>query len=304
MADQLIRATAADSGIRAVAAVTTGLTREAQQRHRLSDVATVALGRTLSAGVLLVSSMKTPKARINIRVKGDGPLKRILVDAGVDGTVRGYVGQAQVELPQAALVGTGLEAQPVWDVAAAVGRTGAIHVLRDYGYGQPYSSTVELVSGEIGEDLSHYLATSEQTPSGLMLGVHLESAQVQVAGGLLVQILPKAARDLALADLLQSRMESLRGFTQLLCQGLSLEQILQDLLGDLDLQIFPQVQPLRFHCSCSRDRALGALTLFSPTELQEMITQDGGAEATCDFCGNVYTASVADLEAMMAAAQS
>ena len=159
MVDQLIRATAADGGIRVVGVTTTELVGVARQRHDLSYVATAALGRAMTAGLLLVSSMKKAESRVNIRVKGSGPLNGLMVDAGLDGTVRGYVGAPKVELPP--------KANGRLNVGAAVGREGYLYVLRDERIGQPYASTVELVTGEIGDDLTHYLANSEQTPSAL-----------------------------------------------------------------------------------------------------------------------------------------
>ncbi|WP_315787479.1 Hsp33 family molecular chaperone HslO [Fischerella sp. JS2] len=282
MADQLIRATAADGGIRAVGAITTRLTEEARQRHQMSYVATAALGRTMTAGLLMASNMKRTGSRVNIRVKGDGPLGGILIDAGLDGTVRGYVGNPAVELPP--------NAQGKLDVGGAVG-DGFIYVVRDIGYGYPYSSTVEIVSGEIGDDVAHYLVTSEQTPSALVLGVFVEPKGVTAAGGLLVQVLPKAARDEALIETLESRVAALSGFTPLLQAGKSLTEIFQDLLGDMGVNIFPETQMLRFHCGCSFDRVLGALKMLGEAELQDMIIKDNGAEATCDFCGTVYQAS-------------
>ncbi len=282
MADQLIRATAADGGIRAVGAITTRLTEEARQRHQMSYVATAALGRTMTAGLLMASSMKRTGSRVNIRVKGDGPLGGILIDAGLDGTVRGYVGNPVVELPP--------NAQGKLDVGGAVG-DGFLYVVRDIGYGYPYSSTVELISGEIGDDVAHYLVTSEQTPSALVLGVFVEPNGVTAAGGLLVQVLPKAARDEALIETLESRVAALSGFTPLLQAGKSLTEIFQDLLGDMGVSLFPETQILRFHCGCSFDRVLGALKMLGEAELQDMIIKDDGAEATCDFCGTVYQAS-------------
>ena len=283
MADQLIRATAAGGGIRAVGAITTRLSEEARQRHNLSYVATAALGRTMTAGLLLASSMKRAESRVNIRIRGDGPLGGILIDAGLDGTVRGYVDKPAVELPP--------NAKGKLDVGGAVGQEGYVYVVRDVGYGYPYSSTVELVSGEIGDDLTHYLVASEQTPSALVLGVFVGAEGVTAAGGLLIQVLPKAASDDELVELLESRISSLSGFTPLLQEGKTLTDIFEQLLGDLGLEILPEVQLLRFHCRCSFDRALGALKLFSTVELQDMIDRDNGAEAICDFCGNVYQAS-------------
>ena len=286
MADQLIRATAADGGIRAVGVITNRLTEEARQRHKLSYVATAALGRSMAAGLLMASSMKRPGSRVNVRVKGDGPLGGLLVDAGLDGTVRGYVANPSVELPP--------NAKGKLDVGGAVGN-GYLYVVRDIGYGYPYSSTVELVSGEIGDDVAHYLVSSEQTPSALVLGVFVGASGVTAAGGLLVQVLPKAARDEALVETLQSRVSSLSGFTPLLQQGKTLPEIFNDLLGDMGLSIFPERQMLRFHCGCSFDRVLGALKILGQEELQDMIVKDDGAEAICEFCGEVYQASSNDL---------
>jgi molecular chaperone Hsp33 len=287
MADQLIRATAAEGGIRAVGVITTRLTDEARRRHKLSYVATAALGRTMSAGLLLASSMKREGSRVNIRVKGDGPLGGILVDAGLDGTVRGYVENPSIELPP--------NAKGKLDVGGAVGHEGFLYVIRDVGYGYPYSSTVELVSGEIGDDIANYLVTSEQTPSALVVGVFVEAQGVTASGGILIQVLPKAARDEALVQTLEARVAQLSGFTPLLQAGKTLPEIFEQLLGDMGLVILPEIQMVRFHCGCSFDRVLGALKMLGEEELQDMIEKDDGAEATCHFCGEVYQASSHEL---------
>lgn len=283
MADQLIRATAADGGIRAVGIITTRLTEEARQRHKLSYVATAALGRTMAAGLLLASNMKRAESRVNIRIKGDGLLGGILVDAGLNGTVRGYVENPEVELPPNSL--------GKLDVGGAVGHQGYVRVVRDVGYGYPYTSTVELISGEIGDDITHYLATSEQTPSALVLGVFVDKEGVQAAGGLLLQVLPKAAIDEELVATLESRVQSLSGFTPLLRAHKTLPDIFQELLGDMGLVILPESQLVRFDCNCSFERALGALKMFGTEELQDMIEKDNGAEAKCEFCGEMYHAT-------------
>lgn len=287
MADQLIRATAAEGGIRAVGVITTRLTDEARRRHNLSYVASAALGRTMSSGLLLASSMKREGSRVNIRIKGDGPLGGILVDAGLDGTVRGYVENPAVELPP--------NEKGKLDVGGAVGREGFLYVIRDVGYGYPYSSTVELVSGEIGDDIANYLVTSEQTPSALVVGVFVEPTGVTASGGILIQVLPKAARDEALVQMLESRVAKLSGFTPLLQAGKTLPEMFEQLLGDMGLVILPEIQMVRFHCGCSFDRVLGALKMLGEAELQDMIEKDDGAEATCHFCGEVYQASSHEL---------
>ena len=282
MSDQLIRATASEGGIRAVGVITTQLTEEARQRHQLSYVSTAALGRAMASGLLLASSMKQVQARVNLRIKGNGPLKGLSADAGRDGTVRGYVECPAVELPP--------RKDGKLNVGGAIGREGYIHVLRDIGYGNPHASTVELVSGEIGDDIVHYLMTSEQIPSALIVGVFVGVDGVSAAGGLLIQIMPKATQNEALIATLESRITKLSGFTSLLRQGMELPQIFQQLLGDLGLVIFPEVQPVFFDCRCSFERMLGALTLFGKAELEDMLHKDGGAEATCQFCNEVYQA--------------
>ncbi|MGD1952967.1 MAG: Hsp33 family molecular chaperone HslO [Leptolyngbyaceae cyanobacterium] len=282
MADQLIRAVAAEGGIRVVGAITTRLVEEARTRHKLSYVATAALGRTLTAGALLVSNMKREDSRVNIQIQGDGPLDGILVDARLDGSVRGYVSNPSVELPP--------NTQGKLDVGTAVGRNGYLYVVRDSGLGYPYSSTIELVSGEIGDDLTQYLATSEQTPSALALGVFVDQHGVEAAGGLLLQILPKVANDERLISVLESRLSTLTGFTPMLRAQKTLPQIIEDLVGDMGLEIFPESQLLRFNCPCDGQRMLSALKLLGEDELQDMINKSEPAEAICHFCGDKYEA--------------
>jgi molecular chaperone Hsp33 len=287
MADRLIRATAADGGIRAVGVITNRLTEEARQKHKLSYVATAALGRAMSSGLLLASSMKQEGSRVNLRIKGNGPMGGLFVDAGLDGTVRGYVDHPSVELPP--------NEKGKLDVGGAIGKEGFLYAIRDVGYGYPYSSTVELVSGEVGDDVAHYLVTSEQTPSALLVGVFVGAEGVTASGGLLLQILPKAARDEFLVELLESRVSKLSGFTPMLLAGKTLPEMFTELLGDLELVIHPETQMVRFHCGCTYNRVLGALKLLGQVELQDMIEKDNGAEATCQFCGKVYQASSEEL---------
>ncbi len=289
MADQLVRATAADGGIRAVGVITTKLTESARSRHQLSYVATAAVGRAMAGGLLLASNMKRPGSRVNLRFTGNGPMRGVIVDAGLDGTVRGYADRPDVELP--------LNALGKLDVGGAIGPEGFLYVVRDTGVGYHYSSTVELVSGEIGEDLTYYLATSEQTPSALMLGVFMDGQNdcVDAAGGLLIQILPQAAQDDVLAALLESRITGLESFTTMLRSGKSLTQMMTDVLGDLGLEVFPESQLVKFHCPCTHDRMLGALQMLGVDELLDIAATEGKAEATCHFCNTVYTADRAEL---------
>ncbi len=293
MADQLVRATAADGRIRAVGVLSTRLTEEARGRHKLSYVATAALGRTMAAGLLLASNLKQGDARVNLRVEGDGPLGGILVDAGADGTVRGYVKNPEVELPPSP--------RGKLDVGRAVGANGFLYVVKDLGYGYPFSGTTELVSGEIGDDVTHYLVTSEQTASALVLGVFVGADGVEAAGGLLLQVMPgpdgKEDEELALA--LEERLSKVEGFTPLVRSGKRIPQMLEELLGDLDLQVFPEVQLVRFDCQCSGARVLRALKMMGEVELLDMLEKDGGAEATCHFCNEVYQVKASELESLI-----
>ncbi len=288
MTDQLIRATAADGGIRAVAVISTDLTEEARVRHKMSSLTTAALGQAMTASLLMASNMKQSQSRVSMGISGDGQLSLVFADAGLDGTVRGYVSDPTLELP--------LNSQGNLDISGAIGRNGFLQVSKDVGYGSPYSGTVELVSGEISEDVTYYLVSSEQTPSALLSGVFIDAKGVAIAGGLLLQLMPKAARDNQLIELLESRVANLSGFTPLLRQGKSLTQIFEELLGDINLEIFPNPLPVKFQCRCSFERVLGALRMFGATELRDMIEKDKGAEAICQFCSNVYQADRQDLE--------
>lgn len=286
MADIMIRAIAAKGGIRAVGITGRGLVEEARDRHHLSAVGSAALGQAMIATLLLSSSMKSPQSRVSLQILGNGPIGTVFADGGLDGTVRGFVEHPQIEL---APTDRGL------DVAGAIGNEGILYIIRDEGKDMPFTSTVELISGEVSQEVVHYLFTSEQTPSVMLLGVFVNEKGIDVAGGVLLQLMPQEAENETLISLLEERIKNLDSLSALLRAGKTLQAILFDLLAGLEPQLLPYSQPLRFACRCSFDRVLGALRILGVTELKDMIEKDGGAEVTCQFCNTVYRADRIDL---------
>jgi molecular chaperone Hsp33 len=248
---------------------------EVRDRFDLWPVPAAALGRCLAGAALLQRlSTKTP-SRLMLEVRGDGPILRVLAEADDEGNLRGLVGDGRVQVPD-------------WPggklgVGRAVGK-GYLRVLREYERGNSYHSQVELVSGEIGEDVAYYLAQSEQTRSAVLLGLLGKPTGVVAAGGMVVEVLPGAPEETVAR--LESNIAGIRGVSHLLEEG-GAEHVVEEVLAGLDREV-KEVRPLRYRCRCSRERLLNHLTLLPAEDRDYLKADDGAIEADCAFCGTKY----------------
>ncbi len=296
MSDSIIRGTAADEQILAFATVTTQTVEDARIRHSTSATATAALGRSLTAAALLGAGLKTGQS-VMLRVLGDGPIGAIIAQADAEGSpreggqaVRGYALNPHADLPE-----TG---QRKLDVGGLVGRQGTLHVTRDLGMRRPYHGSAPLVSGEIAEDLAAYLASSEQIPSVVALGVLVDrDLHVLASGGLWVQALPGASQEM-IAEL-ETRARRLPPITQLIAGGGTPEEILTTALGGMAPSI-GGTSPVVFRCRCSRRRVEEMLVGLGVEELESLLAQEGQAEVTCRFCGDRYVLGRGEVETLIA----
>lgn len=277
MKDGIVKAISADGTLRAAIATTTHLVQDVRRRQGLSFTATAALGRALTGGAL-VAAMVAKRGQVTLKFQGNGPLGKVIVDASPKGTVRGYVQNPQVELP--------LNSLGNFDVGGAVGARGYLHVTVDHGFGLPHSSTVELASGEIGEDLNHYLVQSEQAGSVVILGTHLNAKGVEAAGGLIVQLLPDYTEDTICK--IENNIATFGTFTFLMRRGMGLHDILSRILDGFEIRPLNEEQPLSFHCRCSEERFVEALKVLDKSEVLAMAEEEGQAEGRCHFCDAVY----------------
>ena len=288
MSDYILRATAADLKIRAFAITSTELVEYARQRHNTSPVATAALGRLLSAGAMMGVMMKGEKDVLTLQMKGDGPIEGLTVTADSHGNVKGYPGNPNVIIP-ANYAGK-------LDVGAAIGY-GELIVIKDLGMKEPYVSQTPLGTSEVAEDLTFYFAKSEQTPSSVALGVLMNrSNTVAQAGGFIIQVMPGI--DEEIIDRLEQKIAGITSVTSMMESGMGPEEILQDVLGEFDLQINEKI-PAHFHCDCSKSKVSRALIAMGRKELQNIIDDGEEIEVKCHFCNTAYTYSIREVEFLM-----
>lgn len=288
MRDYLARATGENGTIRAAAAVTTELVETARRRHDTYPTATAALGRTMTAAAFIGTALKDD-GTVTVRVGGDGPLGGIVAQADREGGVRGYPLTAHVDLP--------LTPQGKLDVGGAVGKNGHLYVTYDQLLKEPYTGVVELVSGEIAEDFTHYFARSEQIPSAVALGVKVEpDGSVRAAGGYMVQLMPGAGEQAA--AVIEDNLARLGAVTSLLEAGLSPEAILAEALAGCGLKLLER-QELHFRCRCTKERVAGLLQSLGREELAAILAEEGGAEVRCHFCNTMHRFNGAEITALI-----
>ena len=279
--DYIVRATAADAQIRAFAATTRNLVEEMRRIHNTSPVASAALGRLLTGGVMMGAMMKGEDDLLTLQVKGDGPIGGMTVTADSKGNVKGYANDAQVLLPAGA--------NGKLDVGRAVGK-GALRVIKDMGLKEPYVGQTILQTGEIAEDLTYYFAASEQIPSSVGLGVLMEKDNtVKQAGGFIIQLMPFAEEEVIAR--LEAGLQKFTSVTSVLEAGKSPEQMLEGLLAGLSMQVV-DVMDAGYRCDCSKSRVERAIISIGKREIGEMIAEGKEIEAGCQFCNKKYTFTV------------
>jgi molecular chaperone Hsp33 len=285
MKDYLVKALAYDGNIRAYAVRTTDTVSEAQRRHQTWRTASAALGRTLTAGVMMGAMLKG-EDKLTIKINGGGPLGPMVVDSNAKGEVRGYVTNPEVDFESTEL--------GKLDVRRAVGTDGTLAVVKDVGMRDFFSGQVPLVSGELGEDFTYYFATSEQVPSSVGVGVLVNPDDtILAAGGFIFQLMPGTPDPII--SKLEERLNTIEPISKLIERGLTPEEILEELFGKEQVKVL-ETMPVGFECNCSKERFANAIVGLGAAEINAMIEEDGQAEAHCHFCNEKYLFTSDELE--------
>lgn len=289
MKDCLVRAISTDGAVKATAVTTRAMTERARQIHRTTPVATAALGRALAGASMMGNALKGAGASLTLRIKGGGPLGAVLAVSDAEGNARGYVQNPGVDLPP--------RNDGKLDVGGAVGRRGTLTVVKDLRMKEPYVGTVDLLGGEIAEDIAAYFVESEQIPTACGLGVLVDrDRSVLAAGGYLIQLLPGASED-TIAKV-EGGIYAAPSVTTLLKDDPDPANLLRAVLSDFELEIL-ETEPVEYRCTCSRERTERALLSLGAAELEAMRRERGGAELTCQFCDRVYAFSGEELGGMI-----
>lgn len=262
----------------------------AQELHSMSATASAALGRTLTAASIMGAMLKSDSGSITLKLSGGGPVGVVTAISDSKGNTRGYVQYPGVELP--------LRPDGKLDVGGAVGKNGRLCVIRDFGTGEPYIGQIELVSGEVAEDITNYYASSEQIPTVCALGVLTDkvSKQVMLAGGLLVQVLP-GAYDSDIKKL-ESDLNELEPMTTMMAKGMSLEKICETVLKSFEVDKLDETA-IHYACTCGKEKYAAALVTLGEVELRSLPTEDGKVETVCPYCNKKYYFDQKDIEELI-----
>lgn len=286
--DYVIRGTAANGMIRAFAATTRRTVQTARDAHQTSPVVTAALGRLLTAGAMMGAMLKDEGELFSLLVHGDGPINGLTVTADSQGHVKGFAGNPDVWIP--------LNEQGKLDVGAAVG-LGSMTVIHDLPWGDPYNSEIDLVSGEIGDDVAAYFVESEQVPTSIGLGVLVETdLSVKQAGGFIIQLMP--GYDEETIEHLEGNLAGVKSVTSMLEEGMEPLAILEYLLRGLDFEPL-EASPVCFQCNCSHERSTKVLISLGVKELKSLIEEGKPAELVCNFCNQKYTFELDELKEIL-----
>ena len=289
MSDRIIRAISSDGLVQAAAICSRDLTERARQIHKPLPVATAALGRTLAGTAMMGNALKGQGASLTLQIKGGGPLGTILAVADTDGNVRGYVTNPRVDLP--------LRADGKLDVGGAVGAGGTMTVIKDLNMREPYVGTVDLLGGEIAEDIAGYFVESEQIPTACGLGVLIDRDQsVRAAGGYLIQLMPGYTEDTVV--MVEGGIMAAGNVSAILDKDPDPEHMLRQVMSDFDLKILESSE-VEYRCYCSRERVERALLSLGADELASIVREQGGCQMSCQFCDTVYDFSAEELNAMI-----
>lgn len=289
MADRIVRAISTDGMVQAAAICSRDLTERARQIHKTLPVATAALGRTLAAASMMGNALKSDGASLTLQFKGGGPLGTVLAVSDNEGNVRGYVTNPHVDIP--------LRKDGKLDVGTAVGHEGTLTVIKDLRMKEPYVGTIDLLGGEIAEDVAGYFVESEQIPTACALGVLVDRDQsVKAAGGYLIQLMPGAAED-TIAKV-EGGIMAAGAVSAILEKNDDPEAMLRTVMSDFDLKIL-ETCPVEYRCYCSRERVERALISLGREELEQMLSEQGGCQLTCQFCDAVYEFTAEDIRRLL-----
>lgn len=293
MTDYLVRAIAFDGQVRAFATNTTATVSEAQKRHNTWPIVSAALGRSMTASVIMGAMLKGDD-KITVKIQGNGPIGPMIIDTNAKGEVRGFVTNSHVHFD--------LNEHGKLDVRAGVGTEGTLTVVKDLGMRDMFSGQTPIVSGEIAEDFTYYFASSEQVPSSVGLGVLVNPDNtILAAGGFIIQLMPGCEEETI--DEIEKRLSSIEPVSKMIEKGYTPEQILEAVLGEGNVQVLSSM-PVKFQCQCSKERFGAAIIGLGVGEIQDMIEEDGQAEAQCHFCLENYHFTKEELEGFVNEIQS